>query len=174
MTARRLRLFGIPSNVLQMDAERLAFPDRSFDFIWSWGVVHHSADTRQVLKEMHRVLKPSGHAVVMVYHRSRWKYYLMDGFFKGVLQGHLWRAGTLHRVSQEATDGAIARYYRPEEWRKITSGLFKLQRIRICGLKSDVIPLPAGRLKTGIERNLPSAVTRAMTNTLRSPLTSCR
>ena len=99
MTAKRLGLSGIPCSVLQMDAECMAFPDGSFDYIWSWGVVHHSADSRQVLKEMHRVLRPGGDAVVMVYHRSRWKYYVMDGFFKGIVQGHIWRAGTFHHVT---------------------------------------------------------------------------
>ena len=41
MTAKRLKLRGLPGSVLQMDAERMAFRDDSFDYIWSWGVVHH-------------------------------------------------------------------------------------------------------------------------------------
>lgn len=23
----------------------MQFPDNSFDFVWSWGVIHHSSDT---------------------------------------------------------------------------------------------------------------------------------
>ena len=42
MTAKRLKLFNIPGKVLQMDAEHMNFADNSFDFIWSWGVIHHT------------------------------------------------------------------------------------------------------------------------------------
>src|SRR5262245_16373964 len=44
-TQRRFELFKIDGRVLQMDAEHLEFPDSSFDFIWTWGVIHHSANT---------------------------------------------------------------------------------------------------------------------------------
>ena len=67
-TNRRLNCFGIDATVKQMDAEHLEFPDESFDFVWSWGVIHHSADTRQILSEIQRVLKPGGRCVTMVYH----------------------------------------------------------------------------------------------------------
>jgi hypothetical protein len=75
--------------------------------------------------------------------------------------------GSLHRIAQGATDGAIARYYRPAEWREITHGLFKIERVRICGLKNDVIPLPPGRIKAFAERATPSILTRMLTNTMR-------
>src|SRR5260370_38747581 len=45
MTSRRLKLFGFSGTILQMDAEAMNFVDNSFDYIWSWGVIHHSADT---------------------------------------------------------------------------------------------------------------------------------
>ena len=51
-TARRFELMGLNGRIMQMDAEVMSFPDASFDFIWSWGVIHHSADTRRVLGEM--------------------------------------------------------------------------------------------------------------------------
>jgi SAM-dependent methyltransferase len=166
-TARRLELFGLPGKIQQMDAESMTFPDASFDYIWSWGVIHHSADTRRVLQEMHRVLRPGGQATVMVYHRTWWNFYVVYGLLKGVLQGHLMKHGNVHSVAQRATDGAIARYYTPAEWREVTQGIFKVEDVRICGLKSDVIPLPAGRLKSLVERLMPSGATRLLTNQLR-------
>ena len=54
MTAERLRLRGLPGKVRRMDAEEMEFAAASFDYIWSWGVIHHSANTRRVLAEMHR------------------------------------------------------------------------------------------------------------------------
>ena len=59
-----------------MDAEQLQFPDSSFDLIWTWAVIHHSSNTRRILEEMRRVLRPGGKAIVMVYHRTFWEYYV--------------------------------------------------------------------------------------------------
>jgi len=75
-TSERLRVFGLPGTVAEMDAEKMLFPDKSFDFVWSWGVIHHSANTRKIIEEMYRVLRPGGEAVVMVYHRTLWEYYV--------------------------------------------------------------------------------------------------
>jgi len=166
MTSKRLRLFNIPGKVLQMDAEQMSFPDGSFDFIWSWGVIHHSADTRGVLQEMNRVLRVNGTSTVMVYHRSWWQYYVV-WLLKGVIQEKMGRHGSLHHVSQAAIDGAIARCYLPREWRAVTDGLFKIESIRIYGLKTDVIPLPHGRLKSIAEAVVPDALARFLTNRMR-------
>src|SRR5262249_11963751 len=68
MARKRFRLFNIPGSIVQMDAERMGFRAESFDYIWSWGVVHQAADTPRVLKEMHRVLRPGGTCTVMVYY----------------------------------------------------------------------------------------------------------
>ena len=42
-----------------------------------------------------------------------------------------------------------------------------MDAFRITGLKNDVIPLPAGRIKDRIEGAIPDAVTRTFTNSLR-------
>ena len=84
-TSERMRYFGFNAKIYRMDAEQMKFDDNTFDFVWTWGVVHHSSDTRRVLQEMHRVLKPGGHAITMVYHRSFWNYYIIGGLFRGIL-----------------------------------------------------------------------------------------
>lgn len=142
---RRLELFKIPAQILQMDAERMSFPDRSFDFIWSWGVIHHSSNPLKILKEMHRVLKADGTATVMIYYRSFWSYYLTGGFLR-------------------PSDGALARFYLPREWRKLCEGLFEIQEFIVTGQKSDVLPLPRGWLKRMLERVVPDPLTRTLTN----------
>jgi SAM-dependent methyltransferase len=161
MTSRRFEF-----KILQMDAEMMELSDSSFDFIWSWGVIHHSADTRRVLKEMHRVLRPAGKCIVMIYHRSRWHYWIVSGLFNGLLRGSLRRKGSLHHVNQAFTDGAIARFYTPTEWHEVTNGLFKIKDIQICGLKTEIIPLPNGRFKSILEAIVPNAAARFFTNRL--------
>jgi ubiquinone/menaquinone biosynthesis C-methylase UbiE len=163
----RFQIFGLQGRIAEMDAEELSFPDASFDYIWSWGVIHHSADTSRILRQMHRVLRPGGRATVMVYHRNWWNFLIVAGLLKGIVQGQLGELGKLHHVAQGATDGAIARCYTPKEWRDLASGLFDVERVRIFGLKSEVILLPPGGFKRALERAVPDAMARFATNTMK-------
>jgi len=112
------------------------------------------------------VLRPGGRCTVMVYCRSWWNYHV-SAFLRAVFQGQWRRGGSLHQVSQIGSDGAIARYYRPAEWRAATHGLLAIDQLRICGLKSDVVLLPHGRLKQRVLDLLPDALARFMTSRLR-------
>ena len=115
---------------------------------------------------MHRVLRPGGRANVMVYHRSFWKYYVADGLLKGLMLGNFFRKRSLHGINQAATDGAIARYYRKDEWAALAGDLFRIDEFRVTGLKVEMIPIPAGAVKTFLARMLPDSLTRFATNQL--------
>jgi ubiquinone/menaquinone biosynthesis C-methylase UbiE len=163
-TSRRMQCFGFSASILQMDAERMGFEDNSFDLIWTWGVIHHTADTSRVLSEMRRVLRPEGQAIIMVYHRNFWNWYIFNGLFRGVLQGEIFRAGSLHRMVQRWTDGAIARYYSEPEWRKLASQFFHVDSTLVFGSKSEIVPLPAGGVKNTIISLVPNSLSRFFTN----------
>ena len=49
------------------DAEKLPFDDNTFDLVYSHGVLHHTPNTRSVVDEIRRVLRPGGRAIVMMY-----------------------------------------------------------------------------------------------------------
>ena len=68
-TRRRLEIFNLASNLSVGDAEKLDFPDESFDLVFSWGVLHHSPDTPHAVSEVFRVLKRGGEARIMIYHK---------------------------------------------------------------------------------------------------------
>lgn len=161
MTRTRLALFNVPAKILQMDAEAMDFADGSFDFIWSWGVIHHSADTGRILKEMHRVLRPGGQATVMVYYRSWWSYYLF-AFLKALLEDRVPGRSRIREVRQSTTDGAIARYYTRDEWDRFAGSLFTTKS-SVYGMCIEAIPLPHGLLKRILERLLPDSIARFMT-----------
>jgi SAM-dependent methyltransferase len=69
LTRARLGLHGLRSRLLTADAERLPFASGSFDLVYSWGVIHHSPDTKAAAREIRRVLRPGGRARVMIYER---------------------------------------------------------------------------------------------------------
>jgi len=166
-TRARLDHRGLRAPVVRMDAEQMTLPDDAFDLIWTWGVIHHSADTAKVLREMHRVLRPGGRAIVMVYHRSFLYAYIYTALLRGIFGGGLLKH-SLHELLQLNTDGAIARFYRPREWRAlIEQERFALEAQRIMGQKSEVILLPPGRIKQLITRATPNVLTRFITNTCR-------
>ncbi len=166
-TSQRPKIIASGAKILRMDAEKMAFPENSFDFIWSWGVIHHSSNTRQILREMNRVLRPGGRATVMVYHRSFWHYYVLAGFFHGIIRGQLFREKSLNKVLQLNIDGAIARHYKFSEWRKEAADLFKIDRMCVFASKPELFPLPGGKLKTFAMNATPNVVTRFFGNTLR-------
>ena len=168
MTQQRFSVNGLLGDIKQMDAEKMVFPSNSFDLVWSWGVIHHSANTDKIIQEISRVLRPGGCAVLMVYHRSPWRYYVYDGFFKGILRGELFRTqGGLHGVSQSQTDGAIARFYTVSEWKDQCTEILPVTAISVTGQKIDVVPLPKGKLRDLVCSAIPDAVSQFLTNNLK-------
>lgn len=85
---QRLKLEGLDVvDLYQGDAEHLKYEDNSFDLVYSWGVIHHSPDCFQALKEIVRVVKPGGQIRVMVYHRYSVAAF-MTWFRNCLLRGH--------------------------------------------------------------------------------------
>jgi len=169
-TTRRLKQAGLNGSrvqVMQMDAEKMDFPDECFDFVWSWGVIHHSANTRKIIEETYRVLKPGGKAITMVYHRNFWNYYIVAGLCGGIFQGRLLRTLSIHQARQLMIDGAIARYYSIAEWKALVRDLFSIEDVRVYGSKSELIPLPNGRMKAALKSVVPDVLSRFLTNRCR-------
>jgi SAM-dependent methyltransferase len=112
LVRRRLDLEGLRGEVRTGDAEALPFDDASFDLVYSWGVVHHTPDTRAALDEIRRVLKPGGEARLMLYSRRSWvaagawaRYALARGrpfqSFSRVLASHMESPGTKAYTQRE-------------------------------------------------------------------------
>lgn len=75
--SRRFQLFDLPhARLVNANAERMPFADAAFDVVFSHGVIHHSPRISRIVTEIHRVLRPGGLAVVMVYHRNSLNYHL--------------------------------------------------------------------------------------------------
>ncbi len=82
ITQTRFQLAELEGRFVQSDAENLPFADGSFDLVYSHGVLHHTPDTPRTIREVHRVLVPGGRAVIMLYHRNSFNYYLNLGLVR--------------------------------------------------------------------------------------------
>jgi SAM-dependent methyltransferase len=60
------------ANVRVMNGECMQFADNTFDVVYAHGVLQYTADTERMIGEIHRVLKPGGEAIFMVYNRNSW------------------------------------------------------------------------------------------------------
>ena len=52
------------------DACNIPIESNLFDYVYSFGVLHHVADTQKSINEAHRLLKPGGQARIMLYHKK--------------------------------------------------------------------------------------------------------
>ncbi|MBI3270713.1 MAG: class I SAM-dependent methyltransferase [Planctomycetes bacterium] len=88
LTTARLALARVRAGVLQADAERLPFATASFDCICSMGVLHHSPSPERAVAEIHRVLRPGGRLLLMMYHRDSFLFRIWLPFARTFLRRH--------------------------------------------------------------------------------------
>ncbi|WP_181802880.1 class I SAM-dependent methyltransferase [Streptomyces shenzhenensis] len=82
-TRLRLTMRELPFEGLhQASVLDLPFPDRSFDVVFSHGVLHHVPDVHGAQREIHRVLDPNGELVVMLYARWSLNYLVSIGLVR--------------------------------------------------------------------------------------------
>ena len=121
----RLTLRQLPYEELRQGSVLdLPFADGTFDIVFSHGVLHHVPEIKQAQKEIHRVLRPGGELVIMVYAK--------------------WSLNYLVSISSDppgcASDGLPARSRRPAEVGSVggNAGRASQQRQAVRAL-----PLPA-------------------------------
>lgn len=68
---RRLEHFGLfdeKVDLLNADAEFLPLTPESVDFVYSYGVIHHSENTPAIIPRIHEALRPGGRFCIMYYY----------------------------------------------------------------------------------------------------------
>jgi ubiquinone/menaquinone biosynthesis C-methylase UbiE len=114
---------GQEGTVVNGDAESLPFPDESFDRVSSNGVLHHTPNMESALAEIRRVLRPGGHARILVYNKRSLHYWLEQFLWQGVIHRGLLEersmAGVLSRgVERSSVDARpLVRVYSPRRLR---------------------------------------------------------
>jgi ubiquinone/menaquinone biosynthesis C-methylase UbiE len=124
------------------DAERLPYPDEAFDMACNLGSLEHFLDMEAALREMRRILKPKGRAVVMVpnscYIGDLWR----KATFRGGADHHqiLERFGTRRewRGLLESSGFAVERafaYNKFKTWLRLVPLAFAYCFVFVCSRK---------------------------------------
>lgn len=124
--SKNLKVRQLPGVVKKMDAQKLQFPDSSFDFVNAWGCLMHMPETEKAVKEIYRVLNQGGKTLAYMYNRSSWPFWFNYFFVKGILFGYLiWYKGNMNRITSRFSDGysrggnPLAKFYTPKQIEKI-------------------------------------------------------
>ncbi len=110
-------VYGFPSlAVHRANAEQLPFAGETFDFVYSWGVIHHSADTWRAFDEIYRVVRPGGTIKIMVYNAGAtlaWLKWLHHAAAEGKW-GMSPRAGRAWALANYQENGGTKGFTQPE------------------------------------------------------------
>ncbi len=100
----------LSAEFIWQDAEALPFPEATFDVVYSNGVLHHTPNTRHVVDEIFRVLRPGGRVIVMVYAEDSLHYWRNLMWNIGLKEGQLRRysMGEIMSRTVERSDNASA------------------------------------------------------------------
>lgn len=88
------KLYGLGVKLNTINAENMSlFDDNYFDVVYSFGVIHHTPNTEEIIEEIHRIIKPGGQTYIMIYAKGLnyliklFLYHIIyGGFFKQDLQ----------------------------------------------------------------------------------------
>ena len=63
---------SLEADLREADGEHLPYADGTFDLVFAHGVVQYTPNSRALVEECRRVLKPGGDAIFQVYNRISW------------------------------------------------------------------------------------------------------
>ena len=87
-------------------AENLPFEENTFDIIYSNGVIHHTPNTKLLIDEIYRVLRPGGKIIIMVYAENSYHYWMVQFYKLGIMNDMLdkWSMGEIMSRNVEITE----------------------------------------------------------------------
>ena len=144
LTRDSSKIFGCPVRVTQMNAESLGIGEASFDYVFSWGVLHHTPVPRRAYGEVARILKPGGSGIIMVYHKNSIIYYVL-GLYWLIMRGKLFRGYTFEKVQGFFTDGFYHRNYTRRAFaEELRSSGLTVSELIVTQMEKKILPaIPA-------------------------------
>jgi len=166
-TRRRFELFDLTSGrhtIEQQDANALTFAEASFDYVYSWGVLHHSPDLDRSVAELARVLKRGGRFGVMLYNRHSLLYGYQIAYLEGIVHGERKFLSPLQLASRY-TDGDREEG-NPYTWPVTAREARQLftpyaSRLDVQTLGTDIQAV-LGHIMPGLAKHIPRSIAKAL------------
>ena len=96
----------------EFDAENLNIKN-TYDFIYSWGVIHHSSNPSKIYKNMFNALNENGSFMIMVYNRSL--VFWFSGLYQLLIKLKILKGYNIDTVQKFCTDGYFHKHYKVKE-----------------------------------------------------------
>ncbi|NOS99135.1 MAG: class I SAM-dependent methyltransferase [Phycisphaerales bacterium] len=138
---------GLTGELSVMNGEQMSFADSQFDMVYAHGALQYTADAARMAAEIHRVLKPGGTAIMMVYNRRSWLRFMSKTMGVGL----------------EHEDSPFLRLFTRREFRSV---LAPFRNVRIVPERFPV----ATKLHRGVKAVLYNGVFVGVFNLLPRPL----
>jgi ubiquinone/menaquinone biosynthesis C-methylase UbiE len=108
---RRFEVYGLQASLYNANAEQLStvVPVEEYDLIYSFGVIHHTPNPSQVMRELLKYCRPETELRIMLYSKWSWKVlWILLAYGKGAI----WNANDLvRRYSEAATGCPVTHFY---------------------------------------------------------------
>ena len=143
LAKQNFEMRNLPGQFLLMDGENMEFEDNTFDLVYCHTVIHFTVNPERMMREIYRVLKPGGTAIVMTVNRNSWLNFLHKTM----------------RVKIDHLDAPVFRMYSHRQFRKLL-GPFDSFR-----LVSERFPVRT-KVHDGIKARIYNAVFVDLFNTL--------
>lgn len=162
----RLSLRQLPHQSLKQGSVlQIPYDDNSFDIVFSHGVLHHVPDILTAQREIHRVLKPNGELIMMLYARWSLNYlvsisilrrlgllalYFTNSVPGGIFGQHLanaraeglWRYLRMDHFIHRNTDGPLNPYSKVYDLQSVRKDFPNFELLRAYKVFMHAPPLP--------------------------------
>ena len=144
LAQKHLAYYNYFPEIKEMDVEQMAF-NQEFDFIYSFGVLHHTPNTGKALENIHCALKRKGECLIIVYNKHSIFYWLNLVIYNWILKGNFLKRSLAEQRSlieyTESNKLPLVNVYSKKRIKKlvIEAGL-KIENIVIRKLVVEDIP----------------------------------
>ena len=125
LAKKRAKVYGLTKKIkfYLANAERLSktVPIKKYDLIYSFGVIHHTPNPKQVITEIKKYMHKKTILKIMIYYRYSWKVlWILFKFGKGAF----WNVNKLvAKYSEAATGSPVTYIYSKKEAKRLLTGL---------------------------------------------------
>lgn len=141
---KHLSYYGFSANFYEMDVEQMNFKNE-FDYIFSFGVLHHTPDIQKALINCNKALKSGGEIQVIVYNKWSIFYCITIVFYQWILTGEFAKKTLASRRSQiefttSFSEALVNVYSKRELMKKLKNANFRIINTDVRKLTIEDLP----------------------------------